>query len=132
MKDIRIPSMIILAAALAACGGDFEWFPKVTDTTPPVIIATISSSTFQNASSSTVHTSALPASVTFSANEPATIYYTTNNSEPTTASASVEFSSAPVSGPSISVTNTVLKFFGIDKSENKNTSATKTITILSP
>ena len=32
----------------------------------------------------------------------------------------------------ISVTNTVLKFFGIDKSENKNQSATKTITVISP
>jgi chitobiase/beta-hexosaminidase-like protein len=133
MKRMHIPSLIALAAALAACGGtDFEWFPKVTDSTPPTITATISGSTFQNTSSTTVHTSALPASVTFSATEPATIYYTTNNTDPTTSSASVEFSSAPVSGPTISVTNTILKFFGIDKSENKNKSATRSITIISP
>jgi len=133
MKKSYITALIIVAAALAACGGtDFEWFPKVEDTTPPVVTATISNTTFLNSSSSTVHASSLPATVTFSADEPATIYYTTNGSDPSTTSPSLEFSATPVQGPGISVTNTVLKFFGIDKSKNLNKSTTKTVTIVSP
>jgi hypothetical protein len=133
MKKSYIPALIIMAAALAACGGtDFEWFPKVTDTTPPVVVATISNATFRNTSSATAHVSSLPATVTFSADESATIYYTTNGSDPLITSPSIEFSSAPVPGPGISVTNTILKFFGIDKSANLNRSTTQTITIVSP
>lgn len=134
MKKSYIPALIMMTAALAACGDTtFEWFPRVTDTTPPNIVVTVSNTTFQNNSTAaTVRTSSLPATVTFSANEPATIYYTTNSTDPTTSSASVEFSSGPVSGPGISVTKTVLKFFGIDKSENKNKSDIKTITVVSP
>lgn len=134
MKKSYIPALIIMAAALAACGGtDFEWFPPVTDTSPPIITATISNVTFQNNSTAaTVHTSALPATVTFSADEPATIYYTTNGNDPSTTSPSIEYSSSPVAGPGISVTKTILKFFGIDKATNLNKSATRTITIVSP
>jgi hypothetical protein len=134
MKKSYIPALIMMTTALAACGGtDFEWFPRVQDTTPPVVIATISNTTFQNNSTAvTLHTSSLPATVTFSADEPATIYYTTNGSDPSTTSPSTEYSSTPVQGPGISATNTILKFFGIDKSPNLNRSATKTIKIISP
>jgi chitobiase/beta-hexosaminidase-like protein len=134
MKKSYIPAVIMMTTALAACGGtDFEWFPRVVDTTPPVVLATISNTTFQNNSSAaTVHASPLPATVTFSVNEPATIYYTTNGTDPSTTSPSLEFSSTPVQGPEIPVTRTILKFFGIDKSTSQNKSTTKTITIVSP
>jgi chitobiase/beta-hexosaminidase-like protein len=125
MKKSYIPATIILAAALAACGGtDFEWFPPVTDTSPPVV--TVSGPVFTN---STGH-AALNSTVSFSANEPATIYYTTNSSAAETAFTPIEFSSAPVLGFTLSAANTALRFFGIDKSSNKST--TRAVTILSP
>ena len=125
MKKSYIPAAIILATALAACGGtDFEWFPRVEDTTPPVVA--VSGPVFTN---STGH-AALTSNVSFTANEPATIFYTTNTSAPDTAFASVEFSSGPVVGFTISAANTILRFFGIDKANNRST--TQTVTIISP
>jgi len=127
MKKSYIPALIIMAAALAACGGtDFEWFPSVTDTTPPVV--TVSGPVFTN---STGH-AALPSTVSFSANEPATIFYTTNSSAAEAAFTPIEFSSSPVAGFTLSAANTILRFFGIDKSANLNRSTTQTITIVSP
>jgi hypothetical protein len=127
MKRSYIPALIIVAAALAACGGtDFEWFPKVQDTTPPVV--TVSGPVFTN---STGH-AALSSTVSFSANEPATIYYTTNSAAADTAFIPIGFSSSPVVGFTLSAANTVLRFFGIDKSPNLNRSETTTITIIAP
>jgi hypothetical protein len=128
MKKFRTPLLILTAATLAACGSNFEWFPKVADTAAPVITATISGKTIFN--NSTTHVT-LPADVIFSASEAATIYYTTNGTNPTTASASIDYP-AQVTGPSITVTDTILKFFGIDKSSNKNSSAIVSGTIKSP
>jgi hypothetical protein len=129
MRRLYTPALILTAAALSACGSNFEWFPKVADTTPPVITATVGGNTFTN--NSTTHVSSLPAIVTFTSNEAATIYYTTNGSEPTTSSTAVDATSSVV-GPTITLTNTVLKFFGIDKSANKNSSAIQSGTIKSP
>jgi len=127
MKKSYIPALIIMAAALAACGGtDFEWFPKVTDTTPPVV--TVSGPVFTN---STGH-AALHSNVSLSANEPATIYYTTNSAAADTAFTPVEFSSSPVVAFTLDAATTVLRFFGIDKSSNLNRSETRTITIIAP
>lgn len=127
MKKPYIPALIIMAAVLAACGDTtFEWFPRVTDTTPPVI--SVSGPVFTN---STGHAAPL-STVSFSANEPATIYYTTNSSAPETAFTPVEFDSSPVTGFTLSAASTILRFFGIDKSANLNRSPTKTVTILSP
>lgn len=129
MKTTKVLTLIAMAATVAACGS-FEWFPPVADTTPPTVSASISGNSIFN--NRTTHVSALPATVTFfSANEPATIYYTTNGTAPTTSSSSVVIpSTTGVAGPSISVTNTILKFFGIDKSSNS--SAIQTGTIASP
>lgn len=131
---MKIAKAILAVAApliIAACGSNFEWFPAVQDTTAPTVTAQISG--IQIFNNSSTHVSTLPANVIFFANEPATVYYTTNGSEPTASSASVAITSAGGStGPSISVANTILKFFGIDQSDNKNKSTTQTNTIKSP
>lgn len=130
MKRVSMPAIVILSATLAACGStDFEWFPKVDDATAPTVIATIGGNALFNNASTHV---TLPAAVVFSATEPAIIYYTTNGSDPTTASPSVDFVTSPVAGPSISITNTILKFFGIDKSPKLNKSEIQKATIFSP
>lgn len=126
----KIIPAVAVALALPACGSNFEWFPKVEDSTPPTVSATISGQSLFN--NHTTHVSNLPATVTFSATEAATIYYTTNGSEPTTSSASVDLVSISATGPSITLTDTILKFFGIDKSAKKNQSATVTSTIKTP
>lgn len=128
MKTIKILFIMIIAAAVSACGSNFEWFPKVTDTTGPTVTATVGGKTFTN--NSTTHVTALPASVTFFTTEAATIYYTTNGNTPTTSSTAVVTTANTAAGPSISVTDTVLKFFGIDSSSNA--SAIQSGTIKSP
>lgn len=126
----KIIPLMATALALSACGSNFEWFPKVEDSTPPAVNATISGKSIFN--NQTTHVTSLPATVTFTSSEAATIYYTTNGTEPTTSSTAIDFVSASVSGPSITVTDTILKFFGIDKSAKKNQSATITSTIKMP
>jgi len=129
MKTIKILILMVIAATVSACGSNFEWFPKVADTTPPTVSASIAGNAIFNNNST--HVTALPATVTFFASETATVYYTTNNSDPTVSSPSVTIStSSGATGPSITVTNTILKFFGIDQLSNK--SAIQTGTIKSP
>jgi len=122
-------NILILAAPLCitACG-NFEWFPEVKDSTSPTIAATVGGNAIFN--NRTTHVSALPASVTFTANEVTTIYYTTNGTtEPTTASSSIQVTSS--SGATVSslitVTNTILWFFGIDQSNNSTAKIKGTI-----
>lgn len=126
MKLAKSILLVVTALFIAACG-NFEWFPPVADSTPPSISAQISGKTIFNNSST--HVPSLPANVLFAvSNEPATIYYTTNNAEPTTASASVVLNSPNLTtGPSIDVTDTILKFFGIDKANNRTATITNTI-----
>lgn len=126
MKKTFIPPLIILAATISACGSDFEWFPKVVDTTPPVI--SVSGPIFKN---NTGHAQLL-STVSFSADEPATIYYTTNSTAADTAFTPLDFTSTPVVGFTVTAANTILRFFGIDKSANQNKSSTTTVTIVSP
>ena len=130
MKTIKTLTFITMVAALSACGGsNFEWFPSYSDKTGPTITVSISSTTsFGN---NTTHVSALPATVTFVSDEAATIYYTTNGADPTTASPSVAASAnTSAAGPSITITNTLLKFFGVDTLSN--TSSIQSNTIISP
>lgn len=131
----RVIPLAAITLTISACGGsDFEWFPPVSDTTAPAISATVASDSSPGVSkplfaNRTTHVSSYPATVTFSSNEAATIYYTTNGSEPTTASASANSVTGP--WPTI-ITDTVLKFFGIDKATQPNQSTTVTTYIKSP
>lgn len=89
----------------------FSWTVILSDTTPPTVTASPPGGTYTSAQS-----------VTLSANEPATIYYTTNGSTPTT--------SSPVYSSPISVsTTTTLKFFGRDAAGNSSPVSTQTYTI---
>ncbi len=122
------PGLILLAAALTACGStDFEWFPKVNDTTPPVI--SLTGPTFRNNSG---HATLNTTVVSFSADEPAMIYYTTSATAAESAFTSLDFSTTPVVGFTITAANTILRFFGIDKSPNLNKSTVQSVTIISP
>jgi hypothetical protein len=126
MKKISNVAFLLVAAALSACGSNLEFFPDYIDSTAPAITASISGTT--SFSNNTTHVSALPATVTFISNEAATIYYTTNGSDPTTASSSVAASAnTPISGPSITISSTVLKFFGVDTLANASSIQRNTI-----
>jgi hypothetical protein len=81
------------------------------DTTPPVVTATPAAGTYTSTQS-----------VTLSANETATIYYTTDGSTPTTSSAVY---STPISVPATAT----LKFFGKDTAGNSSTVQTAAYTI---
>ena len=129
MKKISNVAFLFVAASLSACGSNFEWFPEYTDATAPTITASISGTT--SFSNNTTHVSALPATVTFIPNEAATIYYTTNGTDPTIASSSVAASAnTSITGPSITITNTILKFFGVDTLSNA--SSIQRTTVVSP
>jgi hypothetical protein len=134
MKLARIILIFSAPLIINACGSNIEWFPSVPDTTPPTVSAKITygSTDYPIFSNHTTHVPALPVNVLFSvSNEPATIYYTTNGSNPTTSSSSVALTSSSwTTGPAISVTDTTLKFFGTDKANNN--SATITGIIKSP
>ena len=126
MKKISNVAFLLIAAALSACGSNFEWFPDYIDSTAPTITASISGTT--SFSNNTTHVSALPATVTFISNEAATIYYTTNGSDPTIASSSVAASAnTSTTGPSITITDTILKFFGVDTLSNASSIQRNTI-----
>ncbi|HDR7872382.1 chitobiase/beta-hexosaminidase C-terminal domain-containing protein [Bacillus mobilis] len=81
------------------------------DTTPPVITANPVGGSYSS-----------PQTVTLSANETATIYYTIDGSNPTT--------SSPVYSSPITISSTItLKFFGKDSAGNASTVQTVTYTI---
>jgi hypothetical protein len=129
MKTISNAALLFITATLSACGSTLEFFPDYSDKSAPTITATISgTTTFRN---NTTHVSTLPATVTFISDEAATIYYTTNGSDPSIASSSITASAnTSTSGPSITITNTILKFFGVDTLSNSST--IQRTTILSP
>lgn len=82
-----------------------------TDTTPPVVTAMPAGGSYSSAQS-----------VVLAANEPATIYYTTNGSTPTT--------SSPIYSSPISITaTTTLKFFARDTAGNSSPVKTETYLI---
>ncbi len=89
----------------------FSWTVILPNTTPPTVTASPPGGSYSSAQS-----------VTLTANEPATIYYTTNGSTPTT--------SSPVYSSPISIsTTTTLKFFGRDAAGNSSPVSTQVYTI---
>ncbi|HXE96544.1 MAG TPA: chitobiase/beta-hexosaminidase C-terminal domain-containing protein [Dongiaceae bacterium] len=129
MKPIKSAVISIALSLLAGCGGNFEWFPDAgtsstsstsstttvpaADNTAPVTTANPAGKTFSNAFT-----------VTLTANEPATIYYTTNGVDPTTTSIN-----GANTVPNIPIsTTTTLKFFAVDSSGNKEAIKTETYT----
>jgi len=87
---------------------DYSWSFTTIDPVPPVTTASPSGGTYSS-----------PQSVTLAANEPATIYYTTNGATPTIAS--------PVySGPIPVSVSTTLKFFALDTAGNSEAVRTAT------
>src|SRR6185369_5855475 len=83
----------------------------ISDTSPPVTTASRSGGTYTT-----------PQTVTLTVNEPATIYYTVDGSEPTTDS--------PVYGPIHISRSTTLKFFARDIAGNIETIKSETYTII--
>jgi hypothetical protein len=113
----------------AGCGNNFEWLP---DAGSSASTSSASSATTPAADTTAPVTTANPSSKTFSssftvaltANEPATIYYTTNGVDPTTTSVN-----GTNTVPNIPIsTTTTLKFFAVDSSGNKEAIKTETYT----
>ncbi len=87
-----------------------ETYVILIDTSPPVITAVPPGGSYNT-----------PQNVTLLSDEPATIYYTTDGSEPIT--------SSPIYSEPISISeNTTLKFFGVDAAGNEGNIATQTYT----
>ena len=105
---IPIPATTTLKFFARDVAGNSETVKTATytlnlDTTPPVTTASPPGGTYSSAQS-----------VSLAANEPATIYYTTNGSDPT-------ISSPVYSGPIQVLVSTILKFFGRDIAGNNET-----------
>jgi chitobiase/beta-hexosaminidase-like protein len=90
-----------------------------TDTTSPTVTATPPGSVL---AFGTYSAATLPISISFSANEAAIIFYTTNNSDPTASSSSFTITAANgTAGPlDITLSGTIVKFFGRDSAGNSS------------
>jgi hypothetical protein len=104
--------MLLLLSLLVLAGTPA--FAVKPDSTPPITTATPAGGTYETAQS-----------VTLSVNEPATTYYTTDGSTPTT-------SSTVYSSPINIAVTTTLKFFSRDTAGNSETPKTALYTIGSP
>lgn len=113
MKRLSIPAFVLLATALTACG-DFEWFPPVSDTTPPNLYWRDDKGPFTNNTANLSTPRTISVSGNDSTSNPVTIYYTTNGSTPTTSSLTY---SQPVT---VSDSSWVLSFIGYDKATVPN------------
>ena len=132
--NLKLRSGILGLSVVAACGGDGpkcgvgtvkmngECLPEMVDppddTVPPVVTASPSGGTYRD----------MPAFVTLSADEPATIFYTTDGSDPTDASTSA---AAPVLLMDL-LDGTEVRFFGRDPSNNQSAVGTAAFTIDQP
>jgi outer membrane protein assembly factor BamB len=105
-------TILLLMVFAGSCNKRKKKTKLVQDTTPPVTLAEPPGGSYQD-----------PVSVTLTSDEPATIYYTTDGSEPT-ATHYADTGPSPLAGIDISE-NTTLQYFGIDESDTKNEEAVK-------
>ncbi len=99
--------LLLLTPACGGGGGGGTETPQTGDTNPPVVTAVPGGDTYTE-----------PVSVTLSADESATIYYTTDGSTPTTSSETYQDPLA-VSG------DTTLRFFAVDDAGNESAVTTE-------
>ena len=90
------------------------------DTTPPTVTATPPGGNY-----------AAPQTVTLSANEAATIYYTLDGSTPAVGGAATLSGASPISNISIGLGATQLRFFAVDTAGNQSAISSETYSILS-
>lgn len=121
-----LAAALLAGLALAACGGGGgggggggaadgdAGGAQPADTTAPTVTATPAGGTYD-----------APVSVTLTADESATIYYTTDGSEPTTASDTYQ---APISVS----TGTTIRFFAVDEAGNQSTVTAETYALEVP
>ena len=120
MNIQRIIIATVLFLALATCIKVFGWVPptEAAETTLPVINAEVNGTVLVTSTSNHV---ILPATITFTADKPVTIYYTTNGTDPTTATTTlsrIEADSGTATGPTINSIDSVLMTIGEDRDGN--------------
>lgn len=101
---------LCLTLFLVECGGG-GGSPEggnPADTSSPITIASPASGTYGSVQY-----------VTLTSNEPATIHYSLDGSDPAVGAANTISGSSPLSGISIGAGTTVLKFFAVDTSQNR-------------
>jgi hypothetical protein len=112
----RIVAALLLLPMVMALGHGFGLFPAaaLADGDQPTITAKINGTALDTAAPNRV---TLPATITFTANEPVVIYYTTNGELPSTFRsdyATVTAANATASGPTITSTDYMLMVQGVD------------------
>lgn len=102
--------IITLTLLLAGCPAGSGSGEGPTDTTPPITIASPASGTYGSTQT-----------VTLTANEPATIYYSVDGADPVAGAANTISAPSPVTGIVVNAGTSVIKFFAVDMSQNKET-----------
>lgn len=119
MNISRIMVVMVLLITCAVCSNKSGWFPaaEAADGASLEIKALVDGSVLAAGSSNQV---ALPAAVIFISNDPATIYYTTNGTDPTTetTTSSKIAAAGAVSGPTITSADSILVILGEDAAGN--------------
>jgi len=98
--------LLIITGCLGGGGGD-SIPPPPEDTTPPVTTADPASGFYNTVQS-----------VTLTANEAATIYYSTDGNDPAVGGGNTASGDSPITGISIPEGTTILKFFAVDLTGN--------------
>lgn len=109
----RIIVVSLLLLTFAAFGKNPEWITSAeASDTPPAINAVVDGKILVTDDSNPV---TLPATIIFTSDEPAVIYYTTNGADPTTETptfATIATANGAAAGPTISSTDAILKTLG--------------------
>lgn len=128
MNISKISIILILLLTLTAYSRDYKWvsLSAAAETDLPVIKAMVASTTLDQSTSNHV---TLPLTIIFTADQPVTIYYTTNGEEPTTSTTSysiVANANSEVIGPTINSYDNTLFAIGVDATGSLTTLLTYT------